>query len=285
MISTREINELEKKLFRYRLKRKLKSSIVLFFIISAITVTSAYIFNDLLPFDVFSKITFQKENNQTNLLASNEDKNLTTPSLNTSNETPALHLQLPAIENIKSGANKEKSSPSSTNSQDTKKNVLQPHDEELNQKRMVLKPSALVPSEEKISFDDKNLALLPPPPPLGDDIEETKPKGFIKIESQEIDSIAYLKDKFEKTHNITFALMLSEEFYLKKDYIQSNKWALIANNMDSENEKSWIWFAKSKAKMGQKEDAILALKTFLKSNKSKSAQNLLNQLSINSAID
>ncbi|MCD8544732.1 MAG: M28 family metallopeptidase [Sulfurospirillum cavolei] len=122
-------------------------------------------------------------------------------------------------------------------------------------------------SEEPTFYRNKeeqiDATLLPPPPPL----EESKTKGVIKIESKEINSISYLKEKFDTTHNIVFALMLAEEYYLSKNYVESNKWALIANNLDAENEKSWIWFAKSKVKLGQKEDAILALKTYLKKHK------------------
>ena len=59
----------------------------------------------------------------------------------------------------------------------------------------------------------------------------------------------------------------------------------IANNIDTENEKSWILFAKSKVKLGQKNDAILALKTYLKSNKSQSIQSLLNQIMVGEPIN
>ena len=68
--------------------------------------------------------------------------------------------------------------------------------------------------------------------------------------------------------------------YTTKNYTESSKWALIANQLDPDSEKSWLWFAKSKLKLGQKEDAIVALKAYLKTNKSKAAQTLLNQISL-----
>jgi predicted nucleotidyltransferase len=74
--------------------------------------------------------------------------------------------------------------------------------------------------------------------------------------------------------------MLAEEYYTNKNYSESNKWALIANHIDADNEKSWLWFAKSKVKLGQKEDAIVALKAFLKNNKSQAAQTLLNKINL-----
>jgi len=74
--------------------------------------------------------------------------------------------------------------------------------------------------------------------------------------------------------------MLAEEYYLNKNYNESNKWALIANNIDAGNEKSWLWFAKSKYKLGHKDDAILALKAYLKNNKSSAVESLLNQITV-----
>ena len=100
-----------------------------------------------------------------------------------------------------------------------------------------------------------------------------------------MNSIEYLKEKYEKTHSIVYALMLSEEYYLTKNYQESNKWAIISNNLDAENEKSWILFAKTKVKLGRKDDAITALRAYVKNNKSQAAQALLNQLIIGEPID
>ncbi len=113
--------------------------------------------------------------------------------------------------------------------------------------------------------------------------EISKPK--IKIEMQDIDSIRYLKSKYRKTHNIIFTLMLCEEFYSQKDYTASLKWSIIANDIDNQSERSWIWFAKSKFRLGKKDDAIRALKAFLRTSASNTAELLLKSIQNGSLND
>ncbi len=103
-------------------------------------------------------------------------------------------------------------------------------------------------------------------------------KKKINIIMKDIDSISYLKRKFNKTHDIVFALMLCENYYSIKDFKNSLKWSIIANDIDSSSERSWIWFAKSKYKLNQKDDAIKALKAFLKSNDSQNVKSLLRDI-------
>jgi len=113
--------------------------------------------------------------------------------------------------------------------------------------------------------------------------EVSTPK--IKIVMQDIDSVKYLKNKYENTHNIIFALMLCEEYYSKKDYNNSLKWSIIANDIDNQSERSWIWFAKSKFKLGKKDDAIKALKAFLRTNQSNTVKLLLDSIENGSLND
>ncbi|WP_331775905.1 hypothetical protein [Sulfurospirillum sp. 1612] len=105
-----------------------------------------------------------------------------------------------------------------------------------------------------------------------------KKEDLIKIESRPIDSITYLKDRFNENHSIIFALMLCKEYYQKKDFANTLKWSIIANDIDNTSEKSWIWFAKSKYKLGKRDDAIEALKAFLKTNNSSKIKSLLHDI-------
>ena len=187
-----------------------------------------------------------------------------------------LFLQLPTI-----GKNTTDKSESYLSEPVDKKKSFGIQEEVLDNRVITRKMPTLEDESFYRSKEDKiDTALLPPPL-----LDEPKQKGIIKIETHEINSIQYLKDKFDTTHSITFALMLAEEYYKAKNYNESNKWALIANNTDSENEKSWIWFAKSKIKLGHKEDAVLALKAYLKNNRSPAAQSLLNQINVGEVID
>ena len=270
MLSTLEIVELEKKVARYRLK-KLKpivylSCIILVVSISLILLTHPFFQKETVTTKVSTGLTSKAEIIEpVKQLEKIEEKKVPQKD-----ENETLLLQLPVIGATDKASQKNVSA----------KNI---QEEELETKVMMRKPpSSIATSEEPlIRPKDFDTALLPPPPSL----DEVKPKGMIKIETKEMNSIEYLKEKYEKTHSIVYALMLSEEYYLTKNYQESNKWAIISNNLDAENEKSWILFAKTKVKLGRKDDAITALKAYVKNNKSQAAQALLNQLIIGEPID
>jgi len=109
-------------------------------------------------------------------------------------------------------------------------------------------------------------------------IIEKEKKPSISIGMKDMDTITYLKEKFYATSNIVFALMLSEEYYNNKNYHESLKWSLTANDIDSQNTKTWYWFAKSKVKLDQKDDAIRALKAYLTNNESRRLNTLLQKI-------
>jgi len=289
MLSALEIVELERKVLRYRLKKRIHFIIVSIVILS-VGIIGFYIYPIILNYtNVPTKIQTSTETIkpiENNLTAvadpiiiseSNNSINKDTPKvIEEGKEDQTLFLQLPII-----SKNSVEKKASYIPDIIEKKADIGVQEEELNNKILMRK----MPSIEEESFyrnkeDKVDSALLPPPL-----LDEPKQKGIIKIETHEVNSIQYLKDKFEKTHNIVFALMLAEEYYSTKNYAESNKWALIANNVDPDSEKSWIWFAKSKIKLGHKEDAVLALQAYLKNNKSKAAQSLLNQISVGEVLD
>ena len=295
MLSTVEIVELEKKVFQYRLKQRLHyliigSSVFLVVLVGLFfypfvldilnskekeTTTTALIQNGTNSTESnLSTVTIQSNVSEAN----NSTTKYTPSTSNSAQKTDeTLVLQLPVI-----GKNSLDKKPSYLPEPVEKKSASGIQEEELDNKVLARKTSNAINDESFYRSKEEKIDTMLLPPPL---LEEPKQKGVIKIETHEVNSIQYLKDKFEKTHNITFALMLAEEYYLAKNYNESNKWALIANNVDSENEKSWIWFAKSKIKLGHKEDAALALKAYLKNNKSQAAQSLLNQIAVGEVID
>lgn len=112
-----------------------------------------------------------------------------------------------------------------------------------------------------------------------------KKKPTISIGMKDMNTIAYLKEKFYSTSSIVFALMLAEEYYYDKNYNESLKWSLTANDIDSQNTKTWYWFAKSKVKLNQKEDAIRALKAYLTNNNSKRLNTLLHKIELGETND
>ena len=292
MLSAVEILELEKKVLKYRLKQRVHYLIISLCVI-LIGVISFYI-HPIQKYFSDTKEAIQPVTEATKPIENNlsvVSSLPTTAPAETNNSikyTPKpvmeedvdqlLLLQLPVI----SKNNTEKKASYIPAELPEKKANMGIQEEELDNKILMRK----MPSIEEESFyrnkeDKVDTALLPPPL-----LDEPKQKGVIKIETHEVNSIQYLKEKFEKTHNIVFALMLAEEYYGMKNYTECNKWALMANNVDPDSEKSWVWFAKSKVKLGNKEDAVVALQAYLKNNKSsKAAQSLLNQISVGEVID
>ncbi len=90
-------------------------------------------------------------------------------------------------------------------------------------------------------------------------------------------SIKTLRKKFYKSNNAKYALMIGQRFYNAKKYEKALKWSLIANEVDQKKVQSWLLFAKSKMKMGKKQDAINVLNAYLKIYDSKEALKLLKQ--------
>ncbi|WP_188116658.1 anaphase-promoting protein, partial [Campylobacter concisus] len=94
-----------------------------------------------------------------------------------------------------------------------------------------------------------------------------KPKIDIQI-SSENNEISMLKENFNKNKNPEIALKIARKCYQDKRYIDTIKWALSANNLDSSIEESWVMFAKAKYMLKQKDDALRALEEYNK-NKNK----------------
>jgi len=107
---------------------------------------------------------------------------------------------------------------------------------------------------------------------------ESKKSDRVIITSGNVKSLSFIKKKFYATNNINFSLMISEKFLEQKKYKKALIWALISNEIDDKNENSWILFAKSKMKMGKKQDAINALNAYLKNNHSTNVKNLLDDI-------
>lgn len=287
MLSASEINELEKKVFHYRLKQTIRKSIFLLSIVFIfLSIGIVYYKMSDSEIKISSLLPEVIEKNTTTSMSTPSIKEESTTVLSKVEERPKEVPVPQAFTPVVQDEPIMLKSPSVNMGKDNSKNGYLPPPKQEEIKHFSsnkdfgeepIRKNLLRPEETFYRNNEEKIDTTVLAPPL---LEAPKPKGVIKIETQEVNSIQYLKEKFEKTNNIIFALMLAEEFYSNKNYVESSKWALIANQLDSDSEKSWLWFAKSKLKLGQKEDAIVALKAYLKTNKSKAAQTLLNQISL-----
>ena len=104
------------------------------------------------------------------------------------------------------------------------------------------------------------------------DSEKTKK---INLNGSSVNYIETMKKKFSLSKNSREALLLAKAFYGKKEYTKSEKWALTANKLNSNEDESWHIFAKSKAKLGQKDAAIKILSSYYKKSHSPKTKALI----------
>ncbi len=90
----------------------------------------------------------------------------------------------------------------------------------------------------------------------------------INLSSSSKNYIETMKKKFYRSKNPRDALLLAKAFYRDRKYRDSEKWGLEANRLDSNLDESWIIFAKSKAKLGRKKEAIKILAMYYDKSKS-----------------
>ena len=90
--------------------------------------------------------------------------------------------------------------------------------------------------------------------------------------------IETMKEKYADSQSSRDALLLAKAFYRNSSYKEAEKWALRANKINSKMDESWLLFAKSKAKMGNRQEAINILAKYYTKSKSSKAKALIGQI-------
>ena len=134
------------------------------------------------------------------------------------------------------------------------------------------------PTEEKINFDSDG-SFSSKSTSNGQGINSFQ----IQSSTSEV-SVDELKAKFDKANSSDIAVLIAKRYYSTKDYQNSEKWALIANELDSNNEESWIIFAKSKYNLKQKNDAISVLKIYNDKANSANIEDLMKKIEDDTAL-
>lgn len=100
----------------------------------------------------------------------------------------------------------------------------------------------------------------------------------INFQSTSVNYIDTMKTKFAKSKSSRDALLIAKAYYKASKYSESEKWALSANKLNSSLEESWLMFAKSKVKLGKKQEAIKILASYFKKSQSVKAKDLIGQI-------
>lgn len=92
----------------------------------------------------------------------------------------------------------------------------------------------------------------------------TKAPNKLQIQTKKSNASAIDKmiEVFNKSKNPNYAIMLSDEYYAQKKYAEAEKWALTANDLNKDDARSWIAFAKAKYQQGAKNIAIDILRNY-----------------------
>ena len=133
----------------------------------------------------------------------------------------------------------------------------------------------------KLNLPTENETIQNEQPLPNEEIIELEPKAKPKIDiqiSSENNEISMLKENFNKNKNPEIALKIARKCYQDKRYIDTIKWALSANNLDSSIEESWVMFAKAKYMLKQKDDALRALEEYNKNKNKPEINELINKI-------
>lgn len=104
-------------------------------------------------------------------------------------------------------------------------------------------------------------------------------KNSVNIKRQNTQSdIEDVIKRFKKNNSPALSLFIAKNYFELGDYNQAYNYALITNEIDNNIEASWIIFAKSLVKLGQKDKAIATLKEYIKHSKSSNAKTLLDEI-------
>lgn len=91
-------------------------------------------------------------------------------------------------------------------------------------------------------------------------------------------SLQEVINRFKHNRNPKLSLYIAKRYYAMGNYNKSYNYALITNQIDETIEDSWIIFAKSLYKLGEKKMAMKTLYSYIKNSESIKANILLNDM-------
>ena len=258
-----KISELEKKWYRYRVKKTLIPLIISLLLIASMGA-GYYFLKDTTLSSLNEKITellgMNREANLTKEIEIEKEPIVKEPveEVNVEKKEPIeLEPIIPVIDLEKEEKIKH-----------PKKSQYKKHVKKSIKNSVKAKPNTYLTKSElsKINSVDKRV--------------ESKPHVMkkMKFTSTSSNYLQTIMDKFSKSSNPRDALLLAKTFYNKGNYVESEKWALKANKLDSSLEESWYLFAKSKAKLGQKREALKILVSYYNKDHSSKTKELIGKI-------
>lgn len=107
---------------------------------------------------------------------------------------------------------------------------------------------------------------------------EEAPKKIVITMENSMQDIKDAEKRFQKHNSPALSLFLARQYYKRGMYSKAYNYALITNQLDTEIEDSWLIFARSLVKLGKKQDAVKALREYIRFSHSNNATMLLNDI-------
>lgn len=126
----------------------------------------------------------------------------------------------------------------------------------------------------KKSVDDVCLSL----PAMKIDDKPTKSKRIKFDVVENVDALSDIMRRFNQSKDPNDALFLANNFYESGDYSKALYWAIETNKITEDIEDGWLLMAKSKAKLGDRGEAVRILKAYSTKKMSKEALDLASQI-------
>jgi tetratricopeptide (TPR) repeat protein len=110
--------------------------------------------------------------------------------------------------------------------------------------------------------------------------EDTPKEPLVQITHDQIsdDELNSVINRFEKLRNPALSLFIAKKYYAQGNYHEAYNYALETNRLNPEIEESILIFSRSLVKLGKKEEAITTLKAYLNKANSTEASVLLDKI-------
>ena len=292
-----DVRELERKWLRYKIKRYLPyavlsvSLLLIVFVLANIDFSKQNALRAEKPQQKQKAALPIKQTAKENSAAAAPSK----PALAKNEVTkPPMQIQQPAVQNTQASATAAPVTPQNTLAyaptaqQEAPSKVLKPSMDFLRKMKdnSVLPESEPTPVQNTQSYvasgsSAKSTSLSQEQSAAEEKVQEEepqKPKVEIKISKTSKKDLQAIIQRFKKNNNPVLGVFIAKKYYDMGDYHKAYNYALITNQIDSTIEDSWIIFAKSLVKLGQKKRAIKTLKAYVKTSQSSKAKILLDNI-------
>ena len=139
----------------------------------------------------------------------------------------------------------------------------------------VLSPLELTPNYD---FEQEIKTRLAPPSAKAATPALTPPTANGAVAISRVDSLAALESAFMQQPSYAKAVEIAEAHLAQSRNEKALEWALKANEINNEDERSWAVFATASNRLGRSEQAINALKAYLAAKPSSRLMQLLERL-------